>query len=229
VSSDPQPDEAVSSRLSASPGLRRRNPRGEGSRLRAEIVDAAAAILEQTGNESAVTLRAIARAVGIAAPSIYAHFPDREAILDQVVADGFADFTASLRAAVAGITDPVERLYAMGRAYLSYAAEQPERYRILFQHPEIRRRQTGVEPAARAEGRAALEVLVEAIANCARAGRSASTDYYADAVANWVAMHGLAILLAETPESFPWPDQDQLFRALVDRIVQLNGQSTSSG
>jgi AcrR family transcriptional regulator len=175
-----------------------------------------------------VTLRAIARAVGIAAPSIYAHFPDRAAVLDQLVADGFAEFTATLQAAGAAIDDPVERLHEFGRAYLAYAAERPERYRVLFQHPELRQRESEIDSAARTQGAAALNVLVQAIADCARAGRSASTDYFADAVATWAAMHGLAMLRADTPRDFPWPDQDQLFKAIVDRLVQLRPSSVRS-
>ena len=64
---------------------RRRNARGEGGRLAEEIVAGAIAIIERTGSDEEVTLRSVAREVGIAAPSIYTHFPDREAILWAVV------------------------------------------------------------------------------------------------------------------------------------------------
>jgi len=211
----------VSKSASEPADRRRRNPRGEGNRLRAEILGAAAAILEETGDESSVTLRAIAREVGIAAPSIYAHFADREAVVDQLVADGFAEFTATLQAAVSPLADPVDRLYAGCRAYLDYAAERPERYRILFHHPGVKLRQRQIDPLARAQGAAALDVLVQAISECAQADRSATNDPFADAVAVWVALHGLATLLAETPDDFPWPDRDQMLATLVGRIAQI--------
>lgn len=207
--------------MSAATRRRRRNPRGEGTRLRAEILEAAAAILDETGDEAAVTLRAIARAVGIAAPSIYAHFPDREAVLDQLVADGFAEFTATLQAAVVPLADPVDRLYAGCRAYLAYAAERPERYGVLFHHPGIKARERATDPAARAQGAGALDVLVQGVVQCARAARSATTDPFADAVALWVAVHGLATLLAETPDDFPWPDHEQMLTALIGRIARI--------
>ena len=195
--------------------------RGEGGQLRGDILDAAARILETTGSEEAVTLRAVARAVGIAAPSIYAHFPDREAILDQIVGDGFAQFTAALQAAITGVDDPVERLFCVCRAYLRYAAEQPQRYRILFHHPDMRSRARDVDPAAMAQGAAALNVLVQAVADCASTGRSASTDPFTDAVIIWVALHGLATLLAETAAAFPWPGPHQLLTAIISRLAQL--------
>src|ERR1035438_6125957 len=102
----------------ALPAPRKRNRRGEGTRLRQDILDAASAILETTGSEDALTLRAIARDVGIAAPSIYAHCPDREAVLDQIVTDSFQQLSAALEAAREGVSDPVERLFAGCRAYL---------------------------------------------------------------------------------------------------------------
>jgi AcrR family transcriptional regulator len=65
---------------------RRRNARGQGARLTEDIVTGALALIERTGSAEAVTLRAVAREVGIAAPSIYPHFADREAIVTAVVA-----------------------------------------------------------------------------------------------------------------------------------------------
>ena len=48
--------------------VRPRNRRGEGARLRAEIVDAATALIDESGGD-ALTLRAVARRAGISAPS----------------------------------------------------------------------------------------------------------------------------------------------------------------
>src|SRR5215471_3221966 len=67
---------------------RRRNRRGEGSQLRADIVTAARELIEESGSAEAVTLRAVARRVGIAAQSIYGHFPGPEQIVRAVVAQG---------------------------------------------------------------------------------------------------------------------------------------------
>src|SRR5258706_247191 len=118
----------ASSRTSA----RTRNPRGEGGRLRAEIVEAASELLEQSGSEAAITLRAVARQVGISAPSIYPHFADREEILNAVLSRAFEAMVARLRVAVQGEQDPVARLRAVAPAYVAFAAEQPHRYRVLF-------------------------------------------------------------------------------------------------
>src|SRR5689334_11486362 len=104
---------------------RTRNPRGEGTRLRDEIVDGALHLVDAGGPE-AVTLRAVAREVGISAPSIYDHFADREAILAAAVQHGFAQLTAELEAARAGTDDPVAALDAGCAAYVRFAERNPQ-------------------------------------------------------------------------------------------------------
>ena len=107
--------------------VRSRNRRGEGGRLREEILAGATELLEETGSEDAVTLRAVARRVGISAPSIYAHFPDREAIVDAIVDSAFDDFNTAIYSAIDGVTEPLVRLRAGCAAYLRFAADRPNR------------------------------------------------------------------------------------------------------
>jgi AcrR family transcriptional regulator len=116
----------------AATGHRERNRRGQGGRLRTDIVNAAAELLDEAGNEQAVTLRAVARRIGIAAPSIYAHFPDRQAILLAVVQDAFAELAEALRATDKESTGAVAGLRAACTAYLDFAATRPQRYRVMF-------------------------------------------------------------------------------------------------
>src|SRR5271165_5817767 len=91
-----EPRSAALARPSAAVRKRHRNPRGQGARLTEDIVAGALALIERTGSDEAVTLRAVAREVGIAAPSIYAHFPDRDAIIMAVVLRVFDELTAAI-------------------------------------------------------------------------------------------------------------------------------------
>jgi AcrR family transcriptional regulator len=79
---------------------RPRSRRGEGRLLRTEILAAATELLDTNGDERALTLRAVARRVGIAAPSIYPHFPDRPAIVLAVVRQGFVELADRIRSAI---------------------------------------------------------------------------------------------------------------------------------
>lgn len=195
---------------------RERNRRGEGSRLRAEILAAATELLEQTGSEEAVTLRAIARRVGISAPSIYAHFDGREAIVNTIVDDAFRDLTAAIDEAVAAAADPLGRLRAGGAAYVSFAAARPNRYRLLFE----RRHLVSEHGAARPARTDAFARLTGALQDCIDADVSASDDPHRDATAIWVALHGYATLHALVP-GFRWPDQGALLERMVDGLAQV--------
>jgi AcrR family transcriptional regulator len=194
---------------------RARNRRGEGARLRDEIVEAAVELLDETGDERALTLRSIARRAGIAAPSIYRHFPDQPAIMLAVVRDAFAEMDVSLRAATAAAGDtPRDRLLAICHAYLEFARSRPQRYRTMFGGLWT---PTPGESSVLAEdlttlGEQSLRLLAEALADCVAAGISTSADPPGDAVAVWLGLHGLAHQRAVTHRLPGPPDID-------DRII----------
>ena len=198
-----------------------RNRQGEGSRLRADILAAASHILETTGSDDAVTLRAIAREAGITAPAIYAHFPDRESIRFTVIETTFAELAAALQAAAEAHTHPVERLRAVCRAYLDFAVERPHHYRILFERHRAAR--GGAGPGApdvqSIVGADAFGVLLQAAAACIASGDSTADAPTETATRLWVGLHGQATLRSSLPW-FPWPDRhgfsDEMMRRLAD-------------
>jgi AcrR family transcriptional regulator len=202
--------------------VRERNRRGEGSRLRDEILAGAAELLERTGgSEEAVTLRAVAREVGISAPSIYAHFADRQAIVDAIVNGAFADFNdailAASEAAAQADAGPGARLRAMCAAYLEFAAERPNRYRLLFE----RRNLIGFgSEANRLIRTGSFDLLVASVQACVDAGISASDDPDRDATAIWAALHGFATLRSFRPQ-FSWPDTGTMVDRIVDGLAQI--------
>ena len=193
--------------LEPATSTRVRNRRGEGSRLRDEIITAAAELLDEHGEESAITLRSVARRVGIAAPSIYRHFPDQPAIMLAVVQQAYAELNDQLRAGLdAAGTDPRQRLFALGHAYLEYAQEHPQRYRTMFGGvwiPSLGESSVTAEDLF-ALGQTALELLTEVLQGCVTAGVATSTDLFADTVAVWLGLHGLAHQRSVTA-AFPWP------------------------
>jgi AcrR family transcriptional regulator len=201
---------------------RAKNRWGEGARLREEIVAAATAMLEETGSEDAITLRGVARRAGIAAPSIYAHFPDREAIVNTLVAQAFTELDGMLAAAVEDERDPVRRLRLLCEAYLAFADVAPHRYRVAFG----RHRGTGPGsmPAGtrlpQLSGGQAFGRLVEAVA-----ATGDRPDPVLDATALWVGLHGYATLAAGVP-AFPWPDREDMLTALLQHTLPRGPVST---
>jgi AcrR family transcriptional regulator len=200
---------------------RARNRRGHGTRLRDEIVAAAGRLLDEAGRDDAITLRAVAREVGISAPSIYPHFADRDAIVAAVVDESFGQLISAIQRATATAQQPVERLRAGCRGYLDYAATAPHRYGLLFTTPR-----SCDQPEARTDdpGAAAFDLLVEGIQACIDAGRSASTDAFGDATVLWLGLHGYATLRAARP-AFPWPAGT----AVTDHLIAAAARLPSGG
>jgi AcrR family transcriptional regulator len=198
---------------------RRPNRRGQGAQLREEILAAAVAIIDRDGTHETLTLRSIAREAGIAAPSIYAHFTDLDAVLAAVV-DRFFDqlrertFVGEDRPA-----DPTVTLVAGCHAYASFATEYPARYRTLF-GTVLLAKADEPDPDELSPGQEAFQLLVDGIAECAGEGRSDSTDPFTDAGYLWAALHGTVTLRVATPK-FPWPPLDDTVDALVRRIARL--------
>jgi AcrR family transcriptional regulator len=94
------------------------------------ITDAARRILETDGLP-AVTMRAVAEAVGVRGPSLYKRVPDRAALL-RIVAEGVAtDLERTLSLAVAA-GDPRQQLRAAVLAYREFVRKNPNGYRLLF-------------------------------------------------------------------------------------------------
>lgn len=203
------------------PTRARRNRRGEGALLRPRILTAAAELLDEGRNEEAVTLRAVARRAGIAAPSIYAHFADRQAILAAIVTDAFTELHQQLTEAATD-PDPVARLYAVCTAYLDFADRRPQRYRVMFGGLWSAARAVDESAISAAEaaalGQDALAVLAVCVQRCAEAGRSASSEPRVDAIALWLGLHGLAHQRA-VASSFAWPDD--IARRVVDSLAHL--------
>jgi AcrR family transcriptional regulator len=211
---------------------RQRNARGQGARLSEDILDAALALIDRSGSQESVTLRAIAREIGIAAPSIYPHFEDREAIVLAVVARLFDELSAAIRAGVAAAgTDPVDQLMAGCEAYVRFGLQHPARYGVLFSgsrppataaHAQPYVIEAGEHPLA-GLGADAFGLLADAIAGCVEAGASASTDVVRDGTAVWVALHGTVTLRTALP-AFPWPEPAGTFvRQLVLPLAKITG------
>ncbi|GAB3256401.1 TetR/AcrR family transcriptional regulator [Kineosporia babensis] len=188
--------------------VRARNRRGEGRKLREEIITAAIALLDETGDERSVTLRSVARKAGIAAPSIYAHFADQPAIMLAVVQNGLTELEQVLHAAVAEAADPEQKVWAISRAYLKFAADHPSRYRTLFGGlwiPSIDGDSSLTEQDLVDLGESTLQILADALHEAIEAGVSGCDDPAKDAVALWLGLHGVAHQRAAT-RVFPGPE-----------------------
>jgi AcrR family transcriptional regulator len=206
-------------------GPRRRNPRGSGQALRDEILTAVRQILIEEGYDSAVTLRGIARRVGIAAQSIYPHFSGPEEIVQAVTVATFSELGRSIAAATQGITDPRQRLVTGCRAYIAFGVENVNLYGLLFGRNRLLRGQEARpdgagQPDRRNPDAGPFAYLIADVRRCIADGSSVARSDILTATQLWTAMHGL-VLLRGNDYQFPWPDLDQLEIGLITSVAQL--------
>ena len=192
---------------------RSRSRRGEGETLRADLLAATERLMIETGSAEAVSIRAIADAVGVTPPSIYLHFPDKGSLILAVCERHFEAFDAVIEEAGRSTDDPVESLRRRGQAYVRFGLENPEPYRILFMTRNDSAQQRDVVVGA---GARAFQHLVDAVQRCIDAGAFRPVDPVLAATGVWAAVHGVTSLLISLP-GFPWPD----IETLVDHVCNI--------
>jgi len=158
--------------------------------LREDCVEQALAVIEQVGIEG-LSLRDVARRLGVSHQAPYKHFASRDHLLAEVVARAFAAFAAHLDAHPP-TADAQADLSRMGAAYVGYARAHPLNYRLMFgtplpdpaAHPEMMRR-----------ARHAFGLLRACVGRLP--GRAGPNDPLAagDALFVWAAVHGIASIL----------------------------------
>ncbi|KLL11159.1 MULTISPECIES: TetR/AcrR family transcriptional regulator [Protofrankia] len=199
---------------------RTRARRGEGGRLAEEILFAAEALLVETGDEQAVTVRAVARRVGVTTPSVYLHYADKAALLDAVCLKVWGDLDERLTAATVGVTDPLDALRRCGMAYVRFGLDHPVQYRLLMMGRPLTHGER-CAAAATTAARAALRQMSRAVQDCVDAGvfRGETRPL---ALSLWAAIHGCVSLLLSKPE-LDWPPVEDF----VDHTVRMAGLGTA--
>lgn len=182
---------------------RRRAPRGSGDQLKDEILDAATDLLLETGHAKSVSIRSVAQRVGVTPPSIYLHFADKDALLDAVCSRYFEKLDEEMQRVAVGQPSALEVLRAQGLAYVRFAIENPELYRI----------------ATMGEGRAGSDVdmtlnssafvhMRDSVESLMEQGLYPPGDLTAAALELWAVGHGVAALIIAKPY-LPWGDVEQ--------------------
>lgn len=209
-----------STRRDNPPAARRRNnPRGEGARLREELIDAACALLTETGHADQLSIRAVAARTGVAATSVYLHFADLDQLKVAVAARAFADLAAARTAATAGIEDPAAALIARCLAYADFALAHPGQYRLMFGPDLSATVFTRAYEAHDSAIRTAYESLINAIRDCQPAGDTPNDgDPSRAAALLWPALHGQVTLRLDRPH-FPRPPLHDLITETVHRLI----------
>ncbi|MEU5040354.1 TetR/AcrR family transcriptional regulator [Streptomyces griseorubiginosus] len=187
---------------------RKERERAERERL---IVATAREIAEQQGWD-AVTTRRLAERIEYSQPVLYSHFRGKREIIGAVAVQGAAEIAVAVRAATAGATGPRERVSALARAYLDFAARNPAVYDALFQlDGGLAFAQEDTPESLKDAFAALLESLGEV------AGEGVDTGLFTELF--WASLHGLATLTRAG--RLPPQDIEPRVDLLVDRLAVI--------
>ncbi|MEA5366524.1 TetR/AcrR family transcriptional regulator [Amycolatopsis sp., V23-08] len=190
---------------------RRPNARGQGELLRDEIVAAAVRMLGELADDEALSLRAVAREVSIAATSVYLHFPDRDALVLAAMQRCHDELVRTGDEAADAAPDPAAALRARILAQAGWAQAHPGLYKVLHE-----------SKVHRSHGMPFKGVMVarttEAIRRCMEAGQAPEDDPAIVAIDLRTAVNGMLAQRINEPD-LPWPPAvEQVDRFLVKLV-----------
>lgn len=145
--------------------------------LRRALVDAALARILQ-GGIGGLSLRAIARDVGVTHAAPYRHFADKAGLIEAIAGEGFEALGQEMAAAFA-TTAPADRLRALGLGYVRFAVRNPAYFKVMF---------------GPGQGEKQLDVLIETVR---QAGAHGDREAGHVALAAWCMVHGIATLAVD--------------------------------
>lgn len=143
----------------------------------------------RTHGDTAISLRALAKQLGVSAPALYRHFSDRETLLAELAIGGFE----SLRDRLQAVNQDVPRtaLIEIGLVYVAFAQEEPNLYRLMFGGRVLPK---GAHPRLDAAGKGAFQVLESTVARARDLGYLKPSSVSLMTAAAWSLVHGLSQL-----------------------------------
>ncbi|WP_260927511.1 TetR/AcrR family transcriptional regulator [Novosphingobium sp. 9] len=142
-----------------------------------------------TRDADALSLREVARAVGVSATSVYRHFPDKQALMTALAREGIARLGAEQQVAAVAAGGGTAGFAATGRVYIRFALENPALFRLIFASPVLG------EPGDPNRKDSEAGLLLQA--HAAALGREQGRDAHVQAIRSWSLVHGLAMLMLD--------------------------------
>ncbi|WP_187414485.1 TetR/AcrR family transcriptional regulator [Nonomuraea sp. PA05] len=194
-----------------SSSARGRNKRGQGERLRRDIIDATLRMLDELRDDEALSLRAVAREVGIAATSVYIHFADRDALVFAALEQCTRDLLHDLEAAETGGDDSVARLRARLLYLGSWVRDHAGLYKVLHESTINQRMHLAFKEELAVRTTAAVR-------RCMDEGLAPAGDAAEVALDLRAAVHGAVSMRVNEPALALPPLDEQVDRFLVKLV-----------
>jgi AcrR family transcriptional regulator len=160
--------------------------------LKNALIEAGIDILSKEGVQG-LTLRKVARKVGVSHAAPYAHFTDKQALIAAIATEGYTKLYQELAKAAASCPDdPAQRLIEVAWAYVQFATNKPDHFKVTFSGIV---EQEADYPEYVEQSKKSLTLVTELVSDCQQAGLLKSNDIELLAVSIWAAIHGFIFLL----------------------------------
>ncbi len=156
--------------------------------LRRALLDAATRILDRDG-QGGLSLRAVAREAGVSPAAPYHHFKDKSELMLAIAEEGFDQLSDYIRRTTDIAALPMERVAAIGLAYVEFAKAHPAVYRVMY---DCSRDSDAMPDKAHNAEEGAFSLLKRAMIDMGVASPDQETDLELACIAAWCAAHGLA-------------------------------------
>lgn len=181
--------------------------------LRQEIIKEALSWIESE-NIDRLSLRGIARKIGVSHNAPYRHFVDKNSLLAAIATEGFQQLSQTLQQILNNTSDnPQQQLEAIGVAYIKFALNNVGYYRVMF---GSFRSCDGEDPSLEIAAQEAFNVLVDVIKQGQQTRAFANKDTLQLTRACWSLVHGVSMLAIDR----------QLALATDDSVIELASLAT---
>lgn len=161
-----------------------------------------------------LTLKVLSDATGTSRSAIYKHFKSRDALVEKMIEIGFETFDGVTSPILLNSKTPlVDRFYESGKAYINFAKENPNLYRLLFgkKHSHIREEIMSIKDSD-CSGFAALKIAIE---EGQESGVLKKDSSYKQTIIIWSSLHGLSSLIIDG-----FMDVDELLEEIYEGLFE---------
>jgi AcrR family transcriptional regulator len=184
--------------------------------VRAGILQASLALMNE-GGLGALSMREVARRAGVSHQAPYHYFQDREAILAELAGEGFDQLYDYLVSAIGLARDKAGKNRAMGEAYIRFALNHPEVFKLMFRCEMC---DLANYPDAKAKADRCFNVVVQTLGASGSSSDKTNPDL-APVIAAWSMAHGLATLMLEGKLAHTFGDTTDQREAAANRVIAL--------
>lgn len=158
--------------------------------LKNALIRAGIEILSKEGLQ-ALSLRNVAKKAGVSHAAPYAHFADKQALIAAIAAEGYKKLYQQLVMAQNSKNDAFDRLLAVARAYIQFAIDEPDHFKITFSGiVEVEQNY----PEYVDQSKQCFALLVAVVAECQAESILKSDNIQFTAISIWATLHGFVQL-----------------------------------